>query len=525
MNAPKPKERWGSRFGVILAVTGSAVGLGNFLRFPGLAAKYEGGAFMIPYFIALLLLGLPLAWVEWAMGRYGGRRGFNSTPGIFRVIARNNVAPYFGVLGLLVPVVIYMYYVFIESWCLSYAWYYLKGAMELGKDPAAYGAMFADHVGANAHGSLFKDVVSTPLVFLAICFALNFVLIYRGISKGIELFCLWAMPVLILCALIVLVRVLTLGTPDPTKPELNLLNGLGFMWNPSTSSGSLWKALGNAKMWMEAAGQIFFSLSVGFGVVITYASYLRRRDDIALGSTTAVAGNEFCEVTLGGLITIPAAFIFLGVAGTQGSSLTLGFKTLPLVFEHMPLGRWVGVAWFFLLFLAAVTSSLSMLQPAIAFLEEGLALTRRGSVAILGFITLAGSGFVVWFSRDLAALDTFDFWAGTFCIYVLATTQVILFAWVLGAKKGLEELNSGAHLRIPRVFTFVVKYISPLYLIAVFVMWVKQDIGAQWTAFMEDESRRLSVGFIIAVAALFLLLIAQSIRRWNRVAPLDKIEK
>jgi SNF family Na+-dependent transporter len=129
------------------------------------------------------------------------------------------------------------------------------------------------------------------------------------------------------------------------------------MWNLDAGGKSVWAQLANGKMWMEAAGQIFFSLSVGFGVIITYASYMRRDDDIALSSTTAVAGNEFFEVSLGGMITIPAAFIFLGAAGAVGGTFTLGFNTLPLVFEHMPLGRWVGFLWFFLLFLAAITSS------------------------------------------------------------------------------------------------------------------------------------------------------------------------
>ncbi|MCB1170371.1 MAG: sodium:calcium symporter, partial [Leptospiraceae bacterium] len=109
------KEHWGSRVGVILAVMGSAIGLGNFLRFPGLAAKYEGGAFMIPYFVALLLLGLPIAWLEWSMGRYGGDKGYHSSPGIFRALWKWKGSPYFGFLGLLVPVGIYMYYVFIEA--------------------------------------------------------------------------------------------------------------------------------------------------------------------------------------------------------------------------------------------------------------------------------------------------------------------------------------------------------------------------------------------------------------------------
>ncbi len=125
----RPREHWSTRVGVILAVTGSAVGLGNFLRFPGLAAKYEGGAFMIPYFVALFLLGLPIAWAEWSMGRFGGTRGYNSTPGIYRSIWRNRAAPYFGVLGMVVPVVIYMYYVYIEAWCLGYAVNFVLGAM------------------------------------------------------------------------------------------------------------------------------------------------------------------------------------------------------------------------------------------------------------------------------------------------------------------------------------------------------------------------------------------------------------
>ncbi|MBM4152820.1 MAG: sodium:calcium symporter, partial [Kiritimatiellaceae bacterium] len=141
------KEAWGSRLGVILAVTGSAVGLGNFLRFPGKAAQYEGGAFMIPYVIALLLLGLPIAWAEWAMGRRGGAHGHNSIPGIFRVVWRNKLSPYLGVLGLLIPVVIYMYYVYIEAWCLGYAFKFATGQMALGVDKTAYTEFFTGFVG------------------------------------------------------------------------------------------------------------------------------------------------------------------------------------------------------------------------------------------------------------------------------------------------------------------------------------------------------------------------------------------
>jgi len=456
------KEAWGSRLGVILAVTGSAVGLGNFLRFPGKAAQYEGGAFMIPYFIALFLLGLPMAWAEWAMGRHGGTRGHNSLPGIFRVIWRRKAAPYVGVLGLLIPVVIYMYYVYIEAWCLGYAWKFITGSLALGTDQASYSAFFSRYVGLGAHGSAFAlaglrwtDSVLPPLL---ICFALNFLIIYRGLSKGIELFCKWAMPALVICALIVLARVLTLGTPDPARPGQNVLNGLGFMWNLDWGGKTVWQSLANAQMWLEAAGQIFFTLSVGFGIIACYSSYLKPNDDIALSSLTACAGNEFCEVALGGLIIVPAAFVFLGTAGViqaTRSTFHLGFVTLPMIFNTMPLGRLVGAVFFCLLFLAALTSSFSMLQPAIALLEEGLGLGRRAAVALLGFITAVGTAFVVYFSKDAVALDTFDFWVGSVCIYVLATIQVLLFGWVLGIERGFAEINRGAAIRIPKVIMYV----------------------------------------------------------------------
>ncbi len=518
-NPFKNKESWGTRVGVILAVTGSAVGLGNFLRFPGLAAKYGGGAFMIPYAVAFLLLGLPIAWTEWAMGRYGGARGFNSTPGIFRVIWKNRAAPYLGVLGVLIPVMIYMYYVFIEAWCLGYAWKYITGQMAMGQDSNAYGNFFNSFVGAEKDGVIFSNHSDGTLIFLGICFVLNFVLIYRGLNKGIEWFCKWAMPALVVCALIILVRVLTLGTPDATKPDQNVLNGLGYMWNPSTPGKPFWEALKNPEMWLAAAGQIFFSLSVGFGIIVTYSSYLRRDDDVALSSVTACAGNGFCEVALGGLITIPAAVIFLGASVAQNPPGTfgLGFVTLPLVFQQMPLGQFFGFLFFFLLFLAAVTSSLSMLQPAIALLEEGLGLNRRASVTLLGFITLMGTGFVVFFSKGFVALDTVDFWVGTFCIYVLATIQVILFGWVMGPDRGMAELDRGAQIRVPRVIGVIIKYVAPLYLMVIFASWLYQNAGDRIEQIQSQPVVGMGVGFIAIVLLLFLLLIGQSVKRWQRL--------
>jgi len=515
----KIKESWNSRLGVILAVSGSAVGLGNFLRFPGQVAQYGGGAFMVAYFISFLLIGLPICWAEWTMGRYGGQRGFHTTVGILNAITRHPAGKYLGIIGIMIPVVIYMYYVLIEAWCLGYAMNFLAGRMVF-EDPGQVGVFFGTFTGAGADGSgLGFSGISQVGLFLIFCFALNFYLIYRGLSKGIELFCKYAMPALIVLAFIILVRVLTLGTPDPQQPEQSINAGLGFMWNPnkvilvettvSTESGApvitetpvfgksfvaeaearaasnptlelkrigILEQLKNPQLWLAAAGQIFFSLSVGFGIIMTYASYLKEDDDVVLSGLAATSANEFCEVALGGLITIPAAVAFLGSAGAVGSTFALGFNVLPMVFSEMPAGSFFGFLFFFLLFLAAVTSSLSMLQPGIAFLESALGINRKQSVAILGFVTGMGTLFVVYFSKDLKALDTLDFWVGTFLIFILATTQIIVFAWVFGIPKGFEEAAKGANFGIPKVFGWIMKYVTPVFLLAIFFFWISENL-------------------------------------------------
>jgi SNF family Na+-dependent transporter len=461
----QPKEQWGSRIGVIMAVAGSAVGLGNFLRFPGQAAQNGGGAFMVPYFIALLILGIPMCWAEWTMGRHAGVRGFNSAPGIFSVIWRHPLAKYLGALAVIIPLVIYMYYVVIEAWCLGYAFYYLTGDLMLGSEPASYATFFNRFVGANADGFLYARGQGQVLWFVFVTFALNFVLIYRGVSKGIEKFCMWAMPIMVVAALCVLVRVLTL----PPVEGRSVLAGLNFMWDPD------FKELKDPETWLAASGQIFFSLSVGFGVVVNYASYLKRNDDVALSGLTASSMNEFYEVCLGGLITLPAAFLFLGAAAGTFGTFGLGFNALPNVFAQMPGGAFFGFLWFFLLFLAAITSSLSMLQPVIAFLEEGFGLKRHASAAFLGLITALGSAFVIYFSKGMVALDTFDFWIGTMAIVLLALVQSLLYGWALGIERADAELHQGAHIRVPKLVQYNLKYVVPVFLLTMFaaVAWQK----------------------------------------------------
>jgi len=505
-----PKEQWGSRIGVILAVAGSAVGLGNFLRFPGQAAQNGGGAFMLPYFVSLLVLGIPLCWAEWTMGRYGGQRGFNSAPGVFSVIWRNPISKYFGAIALLIPVVIYMYYVLIEAWCLGYAIHYLTGDLMLGRDPDAYSNFFSGFVGDSEDGVAFKSGNAEMLILVGVTFVLNFVLIYRGVAGGIEKFCKFAIPVMALCAVCVLVRVLTLGTPNPELPEQSVVGGLGFMWNPDFTK--LW----DPQTWLAAAGQIFFSLSVGFGIIINYSSYLSKKDDVVLSGLTASSMNEFFEVCLGGLITVPAAFIFLGAAAGTFSTFGLGFNALPNVFAMMPAGKWFGFLWFFMLFLAAITSSLSMLQPVIAFFEEGFGIKRAASSTILGLLTLMGTGFVMYFSKGLTALDTFDFWVGTLLIFVLAMIQAILYGWAFGIDRGDREAHQGANIRIPRFVQFILKFVTPVYLLVIFIGVIWQNASGYLENLNQSTVARMSVMFISTVLVFFLVLIHLAGRRWER---------
>ena len=524
MSHQKHDEQWGTRVGVILAVAGSAVGLGNFLRFPGQAAANGGGAFMIPYFCALLFLGIPIGWAEWTMGRYGGRKGLHSAPSILGVFGGGAVARYLGVIGVLIPLAVSFYYTYIEAWCLGYFWHYLTGGIgvvagaPIADQTATAAQFYSDLTGRAANGVMSAGTLET-FAFWAITFGVNIALVYRGISKGIEKFCSYAMPAMAVCALIVLGRVLTLGTPDPAAPEQNVINGLGYMWNPNFS------ALANPQTWLAAAGQIFFTLSVGFGVIINYASYMRKRDDVVLSGITASATNELFEVGFGGLITLTAAYVFLGTANmigaVQGGSFGLGFQTLPVVFAHMgAFGNFIGAVFFLMLFLAAITSSISMYQPSLAFFQEALGWSRKQATTLMSAICVVGSFLVMYFSKGGIFWSTIDDWVGTFLIFILAMVQIICFSWVFGVKRGIEEAHLGAQLHIPHFYRFIMKYVTPTYLLVVFVAFAWQNLPSWIRSVAAEPLRQGALALIGATILLLVVCVRVGEKRW-RAAGLD----
>lgn len=460
------REAWASRLGVILAMAGSATGIGNFLRFPVQVANNGGGSFMIPYFIALLLIGLPLMWSEWAIGRYGGTKKHGSLPGMFDMLWKNRFAKYLGIFGVILPTTIMIFYLYIGSWTLAYAFFSLTG--QLHQSPENLQAFLHHFQGVDTRWGVSLPAYTAFIVISIIVY----LILSGGIAKGIERLAKIGMPALFILAVFLVVRVLMMGTPNQTQPQNNVFNGLGYLWNPDFST------LLSPRVWLIVAGQVFFALSLGAGSIHCYASYLKRKDDIVVSGMTIVSTDAFVEILLGGSIAIPAAVAFYGAAGMEniahGGAYNLGFVSMPAVFSHMACGNLISFAWFSLLFIACLVASVSLAQPAISFFEDELGWTRRRSVlTIVTFAFLAGHISV--FGLKYGAIDELDFWAGTVGLSVLALIEIILFVWVFGPKKAWNEIHIGAEARIPRIFLFILKYITPLALFVIIVSWAYQE--------------------------------------------------
>ena len=268
-------ESWGSRVGLILAMAGNAVGLGNFLRFPVQAVQNGGGTFIIPYLVSFLLMGIPLLWVEWAMGRFGGRYGDHSTPFILDNMTKRRFWKYFGVFGIFTNMGVMAYYTYIESWTLTYTIKSLKGDF-LGLDLAQLDTFFNNYVDL---GSGVNFPVWAILAFL-VTLTINIYILSRGLSAGIETVAKIAMPLLILFGAFLAIMSWTTGSTGRCD-DCSTFIGLNFLWEPDFTT------LANPKIWLAAAGQIFFTLSVGMGTIHCYSSYLKQKDDIALNAMAA----------------------------------------------------------------------------------------------------------------------------------------------------------------------------------------------------------------------------------------------
>jgi SNF family Na+-dependent transporter len=455
-------EKWGSRVGLILAMAGNAVGLGNFLRFPVQAVQNGGGAFIIPYLICFLLMGIPLLWIEWSMGRFGGKHGHHSTPFILHSMDKRAIWKYIGVFGIFTNIGVAAYYCYIESWTMSYVYHTIARTFS-GLSQTQVASFFNDYVdiGKSTTGIPYESVI-----FYIICLALNTYILSRGLG-GIEKVAKIGMPLLIAFGAFLAFRGLTLGTSGASDevPNASAWDGLNFLWTPQYDS------LYNPKVWLAAAGQIFFTLSVGMGTVQCYASYLKANDDIALNGASAGFTNEFVEVVLGSSIVIPIAAGYLGLDWVkENAGFGMAFQTMPYLFEKWgpALGVMAGVMWFGLLFFAGITSSLAMGTPWMGFVRDEFGWNRSKGAWSFGFITLLlGIWSVIFFQYGV--FDEYDYWAGTVSLVVFATLEVLLFSWVFGIKKGWAEINSGADIKIPIIYKYILVGVTPVLLLTVFI--------------------------------------------------------
>lgn len=457
------RENWGSKIGLIMAMAGNAIGLGNFWRFPNMAASNGGGAFMIPYFAALLLIGFPLMITEWHMGRTGGKHNVGTIgPMVYLqtegAVKKRRTAVILGTIGgaiaFSVCLLVNSYYTHIIGWTIDYAALSAVGTFVPGVDSI----------------QIFLDTTGNPLSLIGWVVGLGLMIytVSRGIQKGIESWAKIMMPLLYVIAIALIV--MTFISKNPTNPDWTPIAGLNYLWSADFS-----KITPSAIT--AAAGQIFFTLSLGMGIICNYASYLKPKDDIVVSSVTTMAFNEFAEVILASTIVIPLAYTFLGPQGTQSAGAGLAFMTLPNAFLSMPspLNSISGTLWFLLLFAAGFTSAIAMYNYITTILvEDGhFKRTTASILTFLGYIVVGAPialEFLMVGGGSTVYLDETDKWIGTYILLILGLIEIISVAWIAGKKRVLPEINSGAKWKISgNLFSTMFVVIAPLLLIFIVI--------------------------------------------------------
>ncbi|MFZ9777030.1 MAG: sodium-dependent transporter [Schleiferiaceae bacterium] len=467
-------QSWGTRVGLILAMAGNAVGLGNFLRFPVQAVKNGGGAFIIPYLVSFLLLGIPLLWIEWSSGRFGGTRGDHSTPFILDTMGRKRFWKYFGVFGIFTNIAVAAYYTYIESWTMSYVFHSVKQTFS-GLSQSQVADFFTSYVDI---GHSTTGIPYEAVWFYVIVLALNTWILSRGLEGGIERVAKIGMPLLLIFGVFLAARAFLLG--DAGAPvgctDCDAMLGFNFLWNPQFDS------LSNPNVWLAAAGQIFFTLSVGMGTIHCYAAYVKPKDDIALNAMAAGWMNGFVEIVLGASIVIPIAVGYLGLDWVkENAGFAMAFQTMPFLFGKWGtvLGTVAGVMWFGLLFFAGITSSLAMGSPWVGFMQDEFKFSLNKAAWSFGLVTLIVGMPTVLFYQE-GVFDQYDYWAGTVGLVFFVLVEAILFSGVWGVDKGWEEINRGSDLKLPGIYKPILKYVTPTILMLVFVLSLISPKGNDW---------------------------------------------
>lgn len=438
------REGFGSKLGIIAAAAGSAVGLGNIYRFPCELGNNGGGAFLIVYLLIVLCLGIPVMLSEFVIGR----RTQKNPIGAFKTLKPRSGWPLLGYMGVFCAFVIMAFYSTVAGWTLEYI---LKavGNQFQGKDLAAIETDFSEF-----HNIGWKNVMWQGIFILLTGFV-----VFKGVAEGIEKYTKILMPVLVAILVVLGIRSVTL----PGASE-----GLHFLFKPDFS-----KITG--PVLISALGQAFFSLSMGMGVLITYGSYISKNDNMTTSALSVTLADTLVAV-LAGVVIFPAAFSF-GVQPTAGMGLV--FNTLPMIFNQMPGGYFFCIIFFVLLAVAALTSTISLLEVIVAYLVEELHLSRRwatviasiGCFAVGVFASLSlkdGSGITI---GHMSFFDSLDYLSAKLLLPIGALFIVIFVGWIMGKKDFDEEITNEGKLKlsIKSIIFFIIKYLAPIAILIIFV--------------------------------------------------------
>ena len=449
---------FGSKIGFVLAAAGSAVGLGNIWRFPYLAAKYGGGIFLLVYIIFAVTFGFTLMLTEIAIGRRTGK----SVIGAYKTVDKR-FSP-LGILAAVIPALILPYYCVIGGWVLKYMMVFVTGGGE-----AASVAEYASSSDPGTKLTFFEHFIGMleqPAAFFIIYVLLTSVVVFLGVEKGIEKVSKFLMPVLLVLIIGIAVYTLTLDGAG---------EGLKYYLLPDFKGFTASKLLRTVA---AACGQLFYSMSIAMGIMVTYGSYMRKEDSLE-SSVRQIEIFDTLVAILAGMIIVPAVFVFSGgdqTALNKGPGLM--FITLPKVFASMPAGQIIGTAFFILVSLAALTSSISLMETVVAVVMEKFGLSRSSScIAVIAVTVAVGMlsvlGYSVWSEVKIFGmqiLDFFDFATNNIMMPVLAFFTCILIGFTVKTKYVEEEVMFGEkRFRSKLMYSVMIKYICPVCMIMILI--------------------------------------------------------
>ena len=442
----RPREQWSGQTGFILAAIGSAVGLGNIWRFPGVAYENGGGAFLVPYLVALLTAGIPVLLLDYSIGhRFRG-----AAPTAFRRLTRGGGGEALGWFQVAISFAIILYYTVIIAWSLSYLVFSVTEAW--GDDPAGF--LIGEYLQAADAGISF-DFVPSVLIPLLIVWVVTLAILALGVQKGLERANLVFMPLLVVLFLALVVRALFLD---------GAVAGLNEFFTPN------WAALADPGVWIAAYSQIFFSLSIAFGIMITYSSYLRRRSN--LSSTGLVVGfaNSSFEILAGIGVFAALGFMAAQSATTVGelegiTGVSLAFIAFPQIISMMPGGPIFGVLFFGSLTIAGLSSLLSILQVVSAAFQEKFGLSVRQGALRIGGVAAVISVALFSTTTALPVLDTVDKYVNEIGVVFSAVATTVLVTWIVRRlPEQQQHLNAVSSLRIGGWWRLLIGIVVPVVL-------------------------------------------------------------